>query len=396
MGVVHDARLPGAADRVHAGLDGLANTDLAALTDGDILEALEDVYRAESRLVAQKARLVGEADARHAHAAERAQSLSQWIAHRCGVPAGAARNDLMLARSLRHLPDTAGKLADGDIGRHQATVIARHHQNPRTTEALERDEAMLAGEAARLPWPLFKRVAAYWGQLADPEGTDDDAEERRCRRRVKLRQGWGNDWAVDGLLDPIGGTVVDTALRRIEDELFAEDRAEAIARLGRTPHPFELRRTVDQRRADALVEMARRAMATPPGSRRPAPLVTILVGYETFAGRVCELADGAVVAPSDVAALLDDAVIERAVFEGPSRVMDIGEQRLFTGALRRAIELRDRTCTHPYCDAPVWRCDVDHKIPYAAGGPTTQDNGRLYCPFHNHDRQKPWHPPPDG
>ena len=76
--------------------------------------------------------------------------------------------------------------------------------------------------------------------------------------------------------------------------------------------------------------------------------------------------------------------------------MDIGEQRLFTGALRRAIELRDRTCTHAYCDAPVWRCDVDHRIPYAADGPTTQDNGRLYCPFHNHDRQKPWHPPPDG
>jgi 5-methylcytosine-specific restriction endonuclease McrA len=68
--------------------------------------------------------------------------------------------------------------------------------------------------------------------------------------------------------------------------------------------------------------------------------------------------------------------------------------RLFTGATRRAIEVRDRECTHPYCDQRLEDCEVDHIVPYAAGGPTTQENGRLLCPFHNRLRSQP--PGPDG
>jgi hypothetical protein len=42
--------------------------------------------------------------------------------------------------------------------------------------------------------------------------------------------------------------------------------------------------------------------------------------------------------------LADDAHIERIIFDGPSGVIDVGEARSFTGATRRAIELRDRHC----------------------------------------------------
>jgi hypothetical protein len=104
------------------------------------------------------------------------------------------------------------------------------------------------------------------------------------------------------------------------------------------------------------------------------------------------LADGTVLTPREVAALLDPSVVERVVFDGPSRVMDIGHQRLFKGALRRAIQVRDRSCTHKLCDAPIDRCDVDHVEPWDDGGLTTQENGRLLCPFHDHLRQQ--RPPP--
>ncbi len=46
--------------------------------------------------------------------------------------------------------------------------------------------------------------------------------------------------------------------------------------------------------------MARKAMAVPAGSRLPEPLFTVLVGYETFKGRICELASGRVVSPGFV------------------------------------------------------------------------------------------------
>jgi hypothetical protein len=385
---MHDHRLRGFADAVHAALGEALAADVSALSDGELLEAAGEVYRAEARLAACKARLVGEIDARNAHAAVGAQSAAAYLTHACGLPRGRAGADVRLARSLRRLPATAAALADGDIGEAQAAMIARHQRNPRTAASTEEAEATLVADAARLPVRSFTTVLAYWAQLVDPDGAEDGDLDRRARRHLSLSQTFEGMWRLDGLLDPISGAAVDNALRRIADDLYDTERAEARDRLGRDPSLLDLERTPGQRRADALVELAHRATATPPGSRRPQPLVSILVGYETFAGRVCELADGTVVAPGTVAALLDDAVIERAVFDGPARVLDIGAQRRFTGALRRAIELRDRTCTHPYCDVPVDRCDIDHEHPWEWGGPTTQDNGRGHCPFHNHLRQR--------
>ena len=95
--------------------------------------------------------------------------------------------------------------------------------------------------------------------------------------------------------------------------------------------------------------------------------------------------------------LLAEADIERIVFGAPSRVIDVGvRERFFTGALRRAIEARDRHCQHPSgCDVPAEDCQIDHVVPYAAGGLTVQSNGRCYCAGHNRDRvNRPTERPP--
>ena len=129
--------------------------------------------------------------------------------------------------------------------------------------------------------------------------------------------------------------------------------------------------------------MARRAVAAAANGKRLRPLVSVLVGYETLKGRICELGDGTVITPGTVASLLDEALIERVVFDGPSRVIDLGRARRFTGAVRRALEVRDRHCTHPGCDLPTQRCQGDHIQPWSDGGPTTGDNGQLRCGYHN-------------
>ncbi|HEV2759171.1 MAG TPA: HNH endonuclease signature motif containing protein, partial [Acidimicrobiales bacterium] len=156
----------------------------------------------------------------------------------------------------------------------------------------------------------------------------------------------------------------------------------------------DLTRTARQRRADALVELARRAMATPAGSRLPEPLFSVLVGYETFAGRTCELAGGTVVAPGALVPWLDRAWVERVVFDGPDRVKNVGvRRRVFTGATRRAVQLRDRTCFHPYCDQTAEDCEIDHVKPWSEGGLTVEDNGRPACGFHNRERHRTRPPP---
>jgi hypothetical protein len=181
---------------------------------------------------------------------------------------------------------------------------------------------------------------------------------------------------------------VGTELERREQEPFAADWAEARARLGDAATVADVARTPAQRRHDALVEMAVRSATAPEDGKRPRPLVSVPVGYDRFAD-VCELVDGTVVSPVTAGSLLDAGVIERIVLDGPSRVLDLGRGRSFTGATRRAVEVRDRHRTARGCDAPAGRCEVDHIWRYADGGPTTPDNGRLLCDPHNQARERP-------
>jgi hypothetical protein len=112
-------------------------------------------------------------------------------------------------------------------------------------------------------------------------------------------------------------------------------------------------------------------------------LISVLVDYQTFAGRVCQLGDGTVITPAVVASMLTAADIERVVFDAAGRVIDLGRRRRFVGAARRALEVRDRGCTHPGCDAPIDRCQGDHLQPWSCGGTTHPDNGQLGCGHHN-------------
>jgi hypothetical protein len=80
---------------------------------------------------------------------------------------------------------------------------------------------------------------------------------------------------------------------------------------------------------------------------------------------------------------LTEAWFERIVFAPGRRVECSVTSRFFTGATRRAIELRDQACTHEFCEVRADRCEIDHIIPYARGGPTDQGNGQVQCGFHN-------------
>ena len=184
-------------------------------------------------------------------------------------------------------------------------------------------------------------------------------------------------------LDPIGGAIFSEEHRRLEVEMFDADWAAAKARLGREPKVDELGRTPAQRRADALVEMAVRSKSTPADARRPEPMFTVLVDYPTLRGRICQLASGGVLSPGSLVPWLDVATFERIVFAPGQRVECSVTSRFFTGATRRAIEVRDQSCTHEFCEVPADRCQIDHIVPYAQGGLTTQENGQVQCGFHN-------------
>jgi len=75
-----------------------------------------------------------------------------------------------------------------------------------------------------------------------------------------------------------------------------------------------------------------------------------------------------------------DAAIIPAVLNAHGQPVDVGrERRLYTGAPRTAIEIRDGGCVWPGCARPTSWTQVHHLIPWCEGGPTDQANGGLFC-----------------
>lgn len=370
-------------ERLHSVLDELAALDCAPLADPAAVVMLR---RARSRLDSVVCRQAAAVHASAVWVAAGAQNASAWITTTCRTERRLARRHVRLGQALHAMDATAPSFAAGRITAEHVEVLSQaRDRSPATARAFGRDEAMLLSWAEEHPFHRFRSLVQAWLRTADEEGAEADADRRHEARRVHLSRSFEDTWFLDGVLDPVNGEIVAETLTMITDELFEADWKQAKELLGATPTGEQLRsltRSAPQRRADALVEMATRARTAPVGGRRPKPLFTVLVGETDFA-RTIELASGSTTTPGSLARWIDESVIERVVFDGPDRVLAVGTQREFRGALRRAIEVRDRTCGSAYCEEPATRCEVDHILPDSAGGPTTQENGRLFCRFHH-------------
>ncbi|HEX6420749.1 MAG TPA: DUF222 domain-containing protein [Acidimicrobiales bacterium] len=373
-----------------AAVDDLAAVDPATLDDRTLTEALVELRRVRARLAAVEARLVDAVDTRRPWAPAGYRTTACWLADSDNTALGDAHGQVRLARRLRTMPGTAAALAAGDITAAHAHRLASL-DTAATASVFGDAEEFLVGQARTLRWADFTRACAYWARAARDDRPDPDKTDRD-HRHVSLHDGLRGTGLLTGELTPTAKATVRAALERIERDMFEADWATAKAAHGEATNTAHLARTPRQRRHDALVEMALRASAAPPDAKRPRPLLTILAGCHAFKD-VCELADGSLVSPATVAQVLDDAVIERIVFDGPSRVLDLGQARSFTGAARRAVEVRDRHCQGPGCHIPAHACDIDHLWRHSDGGPTHPDNGRAHCGFHNRLREHPLPPP---
>lgn len=73
------------------------------------------------------------------------------------------------------------------------------------------------------------------------------------------------------------------------------------------------------------------------------------------------------------------------VLGGKSEILDLGRtQRLFNRAQRKAMALRDQRCRAEGCTVPATWCEAHHfGRPWAAGGETNLDDGKLLCRWHH-------------
>ena len=107
-----------------------------------------------------------------------------------------------------------------------------------------------------------------------------------------------------------------------------------------------------------------------------------------------ELDNGERISAAAVCRLACDARVLPVVLGGAGQVLDAGRsRRLASGALRRALAVRDRGCAFPGCDRPARWCDAHHLRAWSAGGRTDLDNLVLLCRHHHgtvHDPAAGW------
>ena len=236
------------------------------------------LQRQRARLAAVSARLVARWDARHVWADDGSRSAASRLAREANLASSTAHREVRRARQLRTMAHTAAALAHASISTDHVDLLGRANQ-PWRDACFADHEAALVDHCQNLRFADARRVVRYWCQHADADAAERDGHERAEQATFSAATTFDGMVHLAGLLDPIGGAIFLESLHRLEHDQYLADKNS-----GRT-------RTAGQRRAAALVEMAIRAQTAPANGLRPRPLITILVGDESFA-RVCELADG--------------------------------------------------------------------------------------------------------
>ena len=181
---------------------------------------------------------------------------------------------------------------------------------------------------------------------------------------------------VSGQLDPEAGAVLTAAL----DPLSAPNPCDANG--GRDPRP------ADRRRAEALIEICRRAAAAggaAPVTTKAQIVVTIDHQILTDAVRGAGTTlNGQALSPQTVRKLACDASIIPMVLGSKGQPLDVGRtRRLVTPALLAALWARDKGCTYPACGRPPQWSDAHHVQHWIDGGVTALFNLTLLCAHHH-------------
>jgi hypothetical protein len=425
-------------------LNAVCVLDLPGSACGEVLIALGEV---QAKLTAAHAGFLRRFDAAGAHDADGYGSSSAWLAARAGMSRKAARVAVRQMRQLgdRPLLDTA--LAAGDITDSVAFTIAGWTRKLPAAMRTETDRILLQAAAAGASLDDLATIAAcaiekWRQQQPDPDAPDDRFDDRF----VQVGVTFGGAAVIRGDLTPECATAVRAVLealgkkggpeddrtepKRFHDALqlacelllrarLVPDRAGAgtqaivhipLSQLRQLPGAGDLEdawirarlgedgyltgqdaetaacdaqtvpvvtATVDPAVIDQMIGLASAAAAERTRSRPLSPQAC-----QALRHAMTRLAVDLVSGPSGIAAILRQGLLDKP-WNTPSLPLDIGYSDTIPGHIRRAVQLRDRTCAWPHCDRPAAWCDVHHLRHKADGGETSLANCVLACQFHH-------------
>jgi len=225
---------------------------------------------------------------------------------------------------------------------------------------------------------LGKTIRACIRDQLHPPGADPhDGGDQARRRELHLTDQPDGTTRITGTLDAEGAAALRAALGPL-----AKPKP-----LGDNPEDY---RTVPQLRADALVELTERVLATGtlPLTRGTRPHLTITTTLDSLLGTTgavpARTGYGQPLSYSTLRRLGCDVNVTHILLTNEGMPLELGRTRRIVPAwLRRALAARDGGCTFPNCPKPAEWADAHHIEHWASGGETSLRNLVLLCPFHH-------------
>ncbi len=302
-----------------------------------------------------------------------------------------ATRRIAVAQTLaERLPATLELLGRGEISYLHAAGLAEAVY-PLDGEQTTKVEARVLPRAGEQTLGEFRRavrraVASVAASTVEQQRAQAMSERRVC---VTPRDdGMAELWA---LLPAEGATAISAAVDALASVTSADDP-----------------RSADQRRADALVDLAVAALHDPllPKAQGMRPAVQVTVALSTLLGvdeQPGELTGHGPI-PASVARRLaaDETGTWRRLVTDPvsGQLIDYGHTTYRPPKdLAEFVIARDHVCVFPTCARPARRCHLDHRIPFDKGGSTSSENVAALCERHHVGKHKTtWTPrrQPDG
>lgn len=284
-------------------------------------------------------------------------SAYDWIRFNCKVKGNVAMDYLIVGDQVDRLEKSVEAMVREDIGYAHLSSMAD------VAHAVKGfDESELLPVAKQHSPGKFYRKCLHYRHALDAKGYSEDQEQLFHERALRLSTAQDGCLLISGVLDPVGGAAVRSALEPLAQPSGAHDD-----------------RTREQRNADALVECVSGGV---PASLQITATVETLVGRAGAAAGEVEFS--LPISADAVHTMACDCSVTRVLLSQESLVVDVGRsRRVINGALRKALSVRDGHCRWPGCERPASLCDGHHLVHWVHGGATDLDNLVLLCKRHH-------------
>jgi Domain of unknown function (DUF222)/HNH endonuclease len=279
-----------------------------------------------------------------------------WIRFNCKVNGNVASNYLAVGARMSGLEESVFAMVKQEIGYAHLAAMAG------VAGLKGFNEAELLPLAKEHSPGKFYRKCLHYRHALDAKGFSEDQEELHEQRYLSLGTAQDGCLLISGVLDPAGGAAVRSVLEPLAQKSGEHDD-----------------RTLHQRNADALYEAV---VGVAPAHVQVTASIETLKGLAGAAAAETEFS----LPISGVSAqrLACDCSVTRVLLSQDSVTIDVGRsRRVVSGALRKALRMRDGHCQWPGCERAASLCQGHHLVHWIDGGETALGNMVLLCPRHH-------------